>query len=104
MKKDNRECMGGMSYPVYQIPNMGMPLNMGMPMNMGIPMPYTMTQSPTNNNPITSNTMEQQLSTMEQQLNMLDRRVTRLENTINDVKTNQYQTGNNYSDSNYHMM
>lgn len=114
MKKD-RNC-GMNPYPVYQpypqvgpgmvapnmMPGMVTP-NMMPPMmtpgNVQMTPQYTIT----NQDGVSSNTIEQQMAQMQRQINNLDTRVSKLESSLNTISNSSFNA-NQYSSGNYHIV
>lgn len=107
MKKD-RNC-GMTPYPVYppypqMNPNMmapGMASPMVMPNVAGMQTQYPQTSYQNDN--ISSNTIEQQMTQLQRQLNNLESRVSKLESSLNTISNTNFNN-TQYSSGNYHVV
>lgn len=100
MKKD-RNC-GMTPYPVYQpYPAMapGMIPPIMAPGNLQMPPQYNIT----NQDMVSSNTIEQQMTQLQRQINNLEARVSKLESSINTIGNTSFNS-NQYSNGNYHIV
>lgn len=114
MKKD-RNC-GMNPYPVYQTypqvgpgmmapgmmpgvvaPNMMPP--MMAPGNVQMTPQYTVN----NQDSVSSNTIEQQMTQMQRQINNLDARISKLESSLNTISNSSFNS-TQYSNGNYHIV
>ncbi|MBE6138257.1 MAG: hypothetical protein E7173_00745 [Firmicutes bacterium] len=95
MKKD-RNCGGGMPYPIYPAYPGVMPIQ-NMPMNNMMPNMFNTTPNYTPDMNNMSGIIEQQLSNLTNQVNSLERRIMSLESLVGSPNSK-------YNNSNYQVM
>lgn len=110
MKKD-RNC-GMNPYPVYQPypqvgPGMAAPGMMVPQMMPPMMAPGNVQMTPqytvSNQDGVSSNTIEQQMTQMQRQINNLDSRLSKLESSLNTISNTSFNSAQ-YSNGNYHIV